>query len=315
MRRPFSPRGRDGFTLIELLVVVAIIAVLMMLLLPAIQRVREAANKARCASNLRQIGIAAMNFESGEQQWPGQSWPYYLRSYIEQDDNYSSPIALFLCPSRSASNLMALDYTGGNQPNSALYAYRLADIKDGTSNTMFLAEKYRSLSDTRGAYPAGVYVYDSSEGSSTYVETWDFGRKPVNDTAHQDGTLSSSRTTTTLTLHSYYSGKRFSSQSSRTPTGGWIYRYSMDGNLYYYYHYEPNPYWYFYAYNYSWPPPGQTATVEVPSGPSPSGFGSIHTASMNMLMCDGSVQRFRYGATGLSFIIGRDDGRIVSIPD
>jgi prepilin-type N-terminal cleavage/methylation domain-containing protein/prepilin-type processing-associated H-X9-DG protein len=69
-------RPRAGFTLIELLVVIAIIAVLIALLLPAVQAAREAARRAQCVNNLKQLGLAAHNFESGNGTLPPDWGPY-----------------------------------------------------------------------------------------------------------------------------------------------------------------------------------------------------------------------------------------------
>lgn len=229
-------RSKHGFTLVELLVVIAIIGVLVSLLLPAVQAAREAARRAQCTSNMKNLALAVLNYESAfevfppayrarpkSHSWPGESkraklmenWVILTLPYLEQqalrdqfvvaDDPMSdaapylqdeinriprsTDLEIMLCPSDSGRETKCSRYGGdwarGNyginmiesprlwddQDWNDLYdqgpkrgvafvneAMKIAQITDGTSNTIMLAEMRIGLSadDPRGSWAMGM---------------------------------------------------------------------------------------------------------------------------------------------------------------
>jgi len=131
-------KATSGFTLVELLVVIAIIGILIAMLLPAVQSVRAAARRTQCLNNLRQIGLATINFHDTNGAFPPariassnqvlpvfvknapDSWLVRILPFIEQNNLYAqwdfaleysdqpikaitTPVVAFLCPSRHTS--------------------------------------------------------------------------------------------------------------------------------------------------------------------------------------------------------------------
>jgi prepilin-type N-terminal cleavage/methylation domain-containing protein/prepilin-type processing-associated H-X9-DG protein len=252
-------RPRAAFTLIELLVVIAIIGILMALLLPAIQKVREAANKMLCASNLRQLGVAMHNYHNDYGAFPSghqvtlvgsrriyyANWAFLLLPYVEQgslfaqyDNTVSNAhgrnrlvretfIKTYTCPSDIHGNRLlvpetAADDGGGiafmtgsyrgmsgvccdgfNQwagyPEEALANLRncpqtkgllhtdgeptklkperIANIQDGTSNTVMLGERTTRTRPARGTFWANSFNLYSLSGaypdSATLLNDYD----------------------------------------------------------------------------------------------------------------------------------------------
>jgi prepilin-type N-terminal cleavage/methylation domain-containing protein len=227
---------RQGFSLVELLVVIGLLGILAGLLIPAVQRVREAADRTRCQNNLRQIGLASHHYHDAWHTLPPAdvrvhigrrdvflSWRVLLLPYIEQEplwvatfdafreDHHplhnpphvglATVIPLYACPTDARLGAPITDdkgltvaYTsyqgvaGGTTGDGAMgwwgigEGIRLAEITDGTSQTLFVGERPPLGRLTRGSWYTWEWPHPDAFGKSPSMSVYWAHR-----TGHCDG--------------------------------------------------------------------------------------------------------------------------------
>jgi prepilin-type N-terminal cleavage/methylation domain-containing protein/prepilin-type processing-associated H-X9-DG protein len=300
-------RNRRAFTLIELLVVIAIIAILIGLLLPAVQKVREAAARVKCQNNLKQMSLATMNYEGVKGVLPGgaATWNGYFNPsaqilpYIEQSALYTKFVLtlgpfdspndaaaaqrppLFTCPSEAYPHLDTAMGWGNYHANCGTWVFGVG-AWDGpfgppvneTANTESLPGNAAGIKPVR--------LLDITDGTSTtamYAEVAN---------GLYDDTLPASKIADCFTAGSVPSGSLTAARNALLAMN-WQTAGIVEGNWRYRgYPWSEGSSWRGW-YNHLLPPnspcwwPGDWWGMVSPAS-------SYHTHGVNICMCDGSVK-------------------------
>jgi prepilin-type N-terminal cleavage/methylation domain-containing protein len=314
-------RVRQGFTLIELFVVIAIIAVLIGLLLPAVQKVREAAARTQCSNNLKQIGLGFHNFHDSVRSFPVEGTSQqisiytWLLPYIEQDNVYRQIWPAFQ---------LALNRDNGiwQQPNGgtnadALYQAACRQPAASTPVKTFICPSRRDTSvgpatDYAGAFHGGInnaslnqgqlngaYVCPESRSNSlnAILDTYTYGKNARGITL-STVTNGAGTSSTILMAHKALRPVNYSrpvpSTSGSLPSNddGWVWTYWSDQN--------PNPYW---CDHMRWADGGGSGSstgrgyMQDDNNMDENHFGGPHPGGSPVLFSDGAVRGYAYGYT------------------
>jgi prepilin-type N-terminal cleavage/methylation domain-containing protein len=301
MSSRIRPRRR-GFTLIELLVVIAIIAILIGLLLPAVQKVREAAARTKCQNNLKQMGVACHNFHDANGYFPPGGfnpwgleggWAVRILPYVEQQNlanlspnnadplRYAGTSPLYTCPSRRKSGPVAA------QGNRYLMDYAAATpATAGNPNDwdQFWYGDVWGMGWVPYTYH-GVIVRGGIgvPGSNGTTGAWTGGKTTMNSII--DGTSN------TLMIGEKRLDKRNYANGDWDDDCGW-----GDG-------WDPD------VVRYTGQATGPNPRQDAAGGVSGYEFGSAHPAGINAVMADGSVRLITYSISPTTFnSLGTRDG-------